>query len=384
MWSPLGDRLPVPALAVAYDDGQRMIAAARAGRTTLDLKLTVDSPYLYDVWQVSEGRVPERILHTVTARNTAEVTARYGDMGGAEWASEQRFGWRPWQTYSWNDDQRLVRTGTTRQEFVSAGDSWWQHRMLHRIMGMSWGKLDHGMARAPRRYAADDRDVETWFAPVVRPAVPAAGGAPVPTRTGDTLDLRVAEFVDADGNHGVAGRAEEADTVEVRVSRDGQQIADLSEGWTPVPTTPGPARYRLDLTTQRSSDEWRYATRTETAWQFASARPAGDAAQPLPLLQVDYRVPADLRGEVAGDRAHQLGLTLRQPVGVPAPTGTQLRVEVSFDGGRSWRAVPVRGSGTGFTAVVPAGHGTVSLRAHARDAAGNTVDQTVLDAYGLR
>ncbi|SIN44130.1 S8 family serine peptidase [Micromonospora cremea] len=383
VWTPQGDRLAVPAMAVAYDDGQRVIAAAREGRATLDLTLTVDSPYLYDVWQVSKGRVPERIEHIVTAKNTAEVSANYGDVGGSEWATEQRFGWRPWQDTSWNDDQRLVRTGTTRQEFVSAGDNWWQHRVLHRIT-WSWGRLLGGLTQQPRRYDADDRASETWHAPVVRPAVPAGGGAPVPTRTGDNLDLRVAEFVDADGNHSAAGGAEESDTVEARLSRDGKQIADLSGGWAPVPTTAESARYRLDLSTQRSSDEWRYATRTETAWQFTSARPDGDTARPLPLLQVDYQVPADLRGQVAGGRTHRLGLTLRQPAGVPAPTGTSLRVEVSFDGGKNWRKVPVQGSGTRFTATVPAGRGAVSLRVHGSDGAGNTVDQSVVDAYGLR
>ncbi|RZT77784.1 subtilisin family serine protease [Micromonospora violae] len=383
VWQPLGERLPIPSMVVAYDDGQRLIAAARKGRATLDLTLTVDSPYLYDVWQVSKGRVPERITHTVTGKNTAEVTASYGDVGGTPWASEQRFGWRPWQETSWNDDQRLVRTGTTRQEFVSAGDNWWQHQVLHKVT-WSWGRLLGGLTQQPRQYAADDRVAETWHAPVIRPAVPAGGGVPVPTRSGDTLNLRVAEFVDADGNFREAGGSDESDTVAIRVSRDGQQIADLSGGWAAVPTTAKSARYRLDLTTQRSSDEWRYGTRTDTAWEFTSARPAGGATTPLSLLQVDYRVPADLSGTVRGNRSHQLGLTLRQPAGVPAPTGTSVRVQVSFDGGVTWRNAPTKGSGTRYTATVPAGRGTVSLRVHAADRAGNTVDQTVLQAYGLR
>ncbi|MGC4820914.1 S8 family serine peptidase [Micromonospora sp. DT63] len=382
VWRPAGERLPIPAMVVAYDDGQRLIAAARKGRATLDLTLRVDSPYLYDVWQVSKGRVPERIVHTVTAKNTAEVTASYGDTG-AGWATEERFGWRPWQEYSWNDDQRLVRNGTTRQEFVSAGDNWWQHRVLHKEMFMQWGQVTGGLTQEPRRYAADDRVTETWHAPVVRPAVPASG-APVPTRAGDSLDVRMPEFVDADGHYSVAGNSEEADTVEARLSRDGRQIADLSGGWTPVPTTAGAARYRLDVTTRRASDQWRYATRTDTSWQFTSARPAGDAAVPLSLLQVDYRVPADLLGTVPANRPHQLGLTLRQPTGVAAPMGTSLTVQVSFDEGVTWRPAPTRGSGTRWTATVPAGRGTVSLRVHATDRAGNSVDQTVLRAYGLR
>ncbi|MEU8184653.1 S8 family serine peptidase [Micromonospora sp. NPDC049047] len=382
-WTPLGDRLPIPALAVAYDDGQQVIAAARKGRTTLDLTLTVQSPYLYDVWQVSKGRVPERIIHKVTAQNTAEVTASYAGVGG-EWASEQRFGWRPWQETSWNDNQRLVRAGSTRQEFVSADGSWWQHQVMHKITFMGDGRLTGGLAEQPRRYSAADRVSETWHAPVIRPAVPAGGAVPVPTRTGDTLDLRVPEFVDAEGHYGPAGGSEESDTVEVRVSRDGKPLADLSGGWAPVPTTAARARYRLELSTKRSSAEWAYATRTDTAWEFTSARPAGDAATPLSLLQVDYRVPADLLGTVPGNRPHKVGVTLRQPAGVPAPTGTSVRVQVSFDGGVTWRNAPTSGSGTRYTATVPAGRGTVSLRVHATDRAGNSVEQTVLQAYGLR
>ncbi|MGC4808767.1 hypothetical protein [Micromonospora sp. DT233] len=382
VWRPTGERLPIPALVVAYDDGQRLLAAARKGRATLELTLTVESPYLYDVWQVSKGRVPQRVVHRVTAGNTAEVRVGYGDTG-APWANEQRFGWRPWQEYSWNDGRRMVRTGTTRQEFVSAGGNWWQHRVLHTLGFDLWSKLVGGLTEQPRRYAADDRETESWYAPVVRPAVPATG-TPVPTRTGDRLDLRVPEFVDADGHHGWARESGESATVEARVSRDGQQIADLSDGWTPVPTTAAAARYRLDVSTRRSSEQWRWATRTDTAWQFTSARPAGTAAVPLPLLQVDYRVPADVRGTVPGGRPHRLGLTLRQPAGVPAPTGTSVRVEVSHDGGRTWRTVPVLGHGTRFTALVPAGRGAVSLRVRAADRAGDSVEQTVIDAYGLR
>ncbi|WFF09817.1 hypothetical protein O7622_15280 [Micromonospora sp. WMMD1076] len=189
------------------------------------------------------------------------------------------------------------------------------------------GTLTGGLSDRPRRYAATDRTTESWHTPLVRPAV--AAGAAAPSRTADTLDLRVAEFVDADGHAGVDNRSEEQDTVTRRVSRDGQPIADLSAGWAPVPTTAGPARYRLDVTTARSSAQWRWATRTETASEFTSARPSGDAARPLPLLQVDYRVPADLRGEVPGRRKHAVGLTLRHPAGLPAPAGTTVRAEVS-------------------------------------------------------
>ena len=135
-------------MVVAYDDGQRLIAAARKGRATLDLTLTVDSPYLYDVWQVSKGRVPERIVHTVTAKNTAEVTASYGDIGGSSWATEQRFGWRPWQEYSWNDDQRMVAHRHHPAGVRQRRGLLWQHRVLHKLTWYAWGPLVGGLTAA--------------------------------------------------------------------------------------------------------------------------------------------------------------------------------------------------------------------------------------------
>jgi hypothetical protein len=116
-------------------------------------------------------------------------------------------------------------------------------------------------------------------------------------------------------------------------------------------------------------------------WDFRSGHTSG--VQPLPLLQVDYAVRTDLTGRVASG-PHTIGLTLRQQDGLAAPTGTALHVEVSFDEGATWTSVRVTGRGTAYTALIPTGKGTVSLRVHATDRAGNAVTQTVIRAYGLR
>ncbi|MGC1214674.1 MAG: S8 family serine peptidase, partial [Micromonospora sp.] len=379
-WRPIGDRFPVPAVVLPYDDGERVIAAASTGRARVDLTITVSSPYLYDVFQVSKQRVPETIVHRVTADNSVRLTNRYVDTGGFDWAKEQRFGWRPWQDVAL-EMQRIVRTGTAREEWVSAGDSLWQQRVSHLYLWDEMGPMLAGAQETPRRYTGGTQATQSWFAPVVRPAL---AGPAAASRTGDSLTLRVPLFVDADGHWMGAEPDGGEDTVTAKLSRDGQPIADLSDGWTPVSTTSAEARYRLELTTTRTSEEWRWATRTSTAWEFRSARPTGADAQPLPLLQVDYRVPADLDGTVDGDRSHSIGLTLRHQAGLPAPTGTTVAVEVSFDAGAHWRPVPVRGSGTGYEATVPAGSGNVSLRVRAADGSGNTVEQTVIGAYGLR
>ncbi|HEY0620374.1 MAG TPA: PA domain-containing protein, partial [Kribbella sp.] len=131
VWNPTGDREPIPAMVTTTKDGQQLIDRARAGRATIDLTLTTSSPYLYDVQQVSAGQIPSKITYKVTAANSARVTTSYADNGGFNWAKEQRFGWRPWQEYSWNDSQRFVQTPKVREEWVTSGDSLWQHRVNH-------------------------------------------------------------------------------------------------------------------------------------------------------------------------------------------------------------------------------------------------------------
>lgn len=380
VWRPVGDREPIPALVVAYDDGQRLLARAAAGKAVIDLTLTVSSPYLYDVFHVERDRVPERIVHRVTRDNTTQITTRYAETGGFGWAKEQRFGWRPWLNYSLiMDTQRIVATPSQREEWVSAGDSVWQHRVQYFYSWEDMNPLTGGMIEAPRSYEPKTKRVEEWFTPVVRPA--AVPGVPS-HRRGDTLALRIPEFVDSMRGH--YQRTDLGDQVTARLWRDGVLLAELPDAVQDVATTAGDAAYRLELDTARSGEEWRWATRTETVWEFRSARPATGDAVPLPLLQVHYDAPTDLSGWVSAGHPHFLGLTLSDQDGGPVPTGTVVRVEVSFDAGASWQTADVVKAGGTFRAKIPAGTGSVSLRVHARDAAGNAVTQTVIEAYGLR
>ncbi|BCJ55027.1 peptidase [Actinoplanes sp. NBRC 14428] len=236
-WHPDGQRMPTIAVTVGNDTAQKLLKRVPA---TIDLTLTPSSPYLYDVVQVSKDRVPEKIVHTVTAANSMRIASRYADNGGFDWVREQRFGWRPWQTYAWNDRSRSVRTPSAREEWVSAGDSVWQHRVHHAYPWDSMGPLKYGFADEPVSYRAGHRS-ESWVAPVVRPADVGS------RRTGDVLHLRVPEFVDSDGHYSMG----EADSVAATLWRDGKQIAELPDGWQDVTTVAGTATYRLRLDASR-------------------------------------------------------------------------------------------------------------------------------------
>ncbi|WP_045746573.1 S8 family peptidase [Actinoplanes rectilineatus] len=298
----------------------------------------------YDVFQVSEGQIPSQIKYRMTAANSMRIATTYAHNGGEAQVREQRFGWRPWQDYSWNDTSRAVRTPSSREEWVSTGDTVWQHMVHSAYPWNNFGPLQGGFVEKPVSYRPGHR-TETWGGAVVRPADLGS------TRTGDVLQLRVAEFVDSDG-HAQYGFAD--DNVTVKLWRNGTLIAEPSGGTFAATTTAGKASYRLAVTTGRSGEEWVYATSTSTEWTFTSA-----AAGRLPLLGVDYTV-------------HPLGVNLAFSAKVRS-----LKVEMSTDDGTLWRPAVVLGN----TALVLPGRKPVSLRVTATDTAGNTLKQTVIRAY---
>ena len=374
-WRPTGDRTPIPAIAVEHPDGQRMIdrVRERPGNARISLTLNPSSPYFYDVMHVEHGRIPEQVVHRVTPANSARFTVGYTDLGGFEWLKEQRFGWRPWQEYAWNDRQRFLRAGTTREEWVSAGDTLWQHRVSYQY---DWwddmNALQGGMTEPPRSYQPGPAAPVTWWGPVIRPASPDGVPELTSSRDGDLLSLRVPGFADSGaGHHELAG-----DATSARLLRDGELVAELPNALQDVWTVPEPARYRLELTTQRDSEDWRWSPRTETVWEFESGHT--DESTPLPLLQLDYRVPADLTGQVPGQLPLPIGITARGGAG-----RYDLSLEVSFDSGDNWQQVSTWQVGDRLVAMIGPAEGTVSLRVHAVDASGNSISQTVIDAYGL-
>jgi len=374
VFRPEGERTRIPAIVASEVAGTQLLARAqRAGSRTVTVETSRETPYLYDVIQVSKDAVPAQIVHTVTERNSQRITTQYVDNGGTDpWANEQRFGWRPWMTYAWNDSTRLVSTPSSRVEWVSAGDSVWKHHVSHAYD--SWAGVMSGGMTTPARTYKSGTSRESWFGPVVRPA--AAPGAPS-TRAGDVLHLQVPEFVDADGHVTVGG----ATSTSARLYRDGTLLTDLPDARRLVDVPTKAATYRLELDVARDDPEWQRATRTSTRWTFRSAKPSGDAAQALSLLQVGYHVSTDDAGR-ATRLPHPLELDVTDQAGA-VTRGARLSAEASSDGGRTWSRLLVLPTGRSFIAIVPGGTKPVSLRVTAAQGTDQVV-QEVIGAYDRR
>ncbi|MGW0583279.1 peptidase S8, partial [Streptomyces sp. NPDC002920] len=398
-WTPDGERLRLPTIRVGARTGADILARAERHTTRLHLAGTARSPYLYDVMQVSRQRVPGQIRYDVSAANSSIVRTTYADNGGTGWAAEQRFGWRPVQDTAWLQYTRYVPTGFQRTEYISADDTTWQHLVHHRTYDVDV-PLSLGMRDTPRIYRAGTRAEETWQGAVVRPSIPAGFTDPT-VRDGNVLRLRIPEFTDSQAGHwsrllpagdgGVGGgvRTSEApqtgDSAGAVLYRNGEKAEELADAWTDVEVPTGTADYRLDLTTRRASDAWRYGTATDTSWSFRSGSTGTPVA--LNLLQLDYEAPVASDNSLRASRKYDIVVTVRAQDGLPSPRGVRTRVETSYDDGRTWQRAQVRvRAHDEFQATVTRpsaarGDTPVTLRVIAEDATGNSVRQTVRRAF---
>jgi hypothetical protein len=104
------------------------------------------------------------------------------------------------------------------------------------------------------------------------------------------------------------------------------------------------------------------------------------AAQPM--MTLEYQVAGlGLDGSAPPGR-QALGLTAGHLQLATAAAVATASVSVSFDGGKTWHPARVSGHAGHYTAVfTAAGGATVTLRAHAADAAGGSITETITDAY---
>ena len=378
----------IPTLSLSLEQGDTLRALLAEGEVTVRLSGTAWSPYVYDLVLLETGGIPADLHYSVTPQELAAVEVSYHNDTPGHQMLEGRHFLRPFHSGS-TLLHPPIEGPRTRTEYVVGGD------------GLGYQQTVYGEAPFEARlqeqgftFYEPGTTVEAHrFRQVVRPAL-LPEVEPV-VRSGDTLVLRLYEWVDADGNyfpnHIFGITPYPGDTMQTRVWRDGELVA-TTQGFPrlDVATVPEQATYRVELDVARDADWWRRSTRTRTAWTFTSQRPDAGSAL-LPLLSVDYDVPLDLVNtappphERQGPPAFQLRVTQQAP-DLPAVVGA--RVWISFDDGGTWRAAPAQARGDGtFRVILPAAArqsgGDVSVRVEAWDAAGNRVEQEVIRAWHL-
>ncbi|MDT0309956.1 S8 family serine peptidase [Streptomyces sp. DSM 44917] len=268
---------------------------------------------------------------------------------------------------------RVVELPHTTEVFLLAEAGPWQLVAEDFAEGWTSGAyLDSGQ----REYRAGRRYHETFNTGVFGPQI--VEGAETPDglyRTGDTLHGSLALFSDGGGHWGFSPR--EATTT--TLYRNGEEYASMQDRLDAAPfTLPSEeADYRLVISAVRGEPAASVSTEVTAEYTFTSGGVGEDETVRLPASAVRFTP------RLALDSTAPAGERLRVPVTVQGTAAgdydSRLTVAVSYDRGETWRNVPVRRGAVQVTN--PAAGGSVSFRAELVDGEGNTLTQTILDAY---
>ena len=258
-------------------------------------------------------------------------------------------------------------------------------RVLAEGLAWSWVVLvfdaegrPEGMLRSPdRTYRAGREHLQRFGRPVLGPSLPRQE-QPYVTRLGDEIGFYVPLWGDADGNRGDSG----TETARTTLHRDGVQVGETpyaGSGRFEVPAGPGDFAVATEAVRPAGSSE--FSTRVAARWTFRSDTVPGAEPAPVALTVVRFAPELDAAGSAPAGRVLRVPLDVQRQRGAPDGEVRELRVEASFDDGRTWSKVPVAGR----TALVRnAAGGFASLRVTGSDSRGNTFEHTVVRAYKIR
>jgi len=166
----------------------------------------------------------------------------------------------------------------------------------------------------------------------------------------------------------------------------------------PVTLGSKPATIKFVLNATRHGARFPLSPASQTTWTWRSAPDPGATVPPTwacygvtnqrrcaaqAMMTLNYQVHGLGLNEATKPGHQVIGLSagVIEPAAAVRITGA--RVQVSFNGGRTWRPATVKSAGSGqFTVsfTAPAG-AEVSLRTSATDAAGGSITETIQDAY---
>lgn len=374
-WADLAEGAPLPVASVGTDEGRDLLSRLRhGGTTTLRVTSHPYPDYLYDLLLRHDGSVPRDLTYRPGPGDLARIDVTDRDTRPGE-AVDLRGDVSPDGTWAVGTPVTLVRAQGSYTAWVTAGkDAVW----LDAAAVSDLTEVGRALAHRPR-----SRSEATWFGPVQHPrlladSVPAIG----PARVGDLISLGGLPAYGDSGGH--AGYVFDTGATVATALYQGDDLLAEGDDQITAEVKAGTLPYRLVEDTTRDLPDRPYSTRTHTEWDFRSGHANESVLEALPLAQLDYAVATDLSGKAR--RKAEVTVTPSHLVGVTGGRFRSVALEVSYDDGATWhRAAPAgKGDGTRFRLDAPKEARFVTLRASARDDAGNGVSQTVVRAFGLK
>ncbi|MEU8255321.1 S8 family serine peptidase [Micromonospora inaquosa] len=365
---------PIEVAMLSTDEGEALIQQIQRGSTEVEVVSQPIADYVYDLVQAYHNRIPQGLSRAETPRTLARVDVGFNVPTPQTRGGEFRYDWPSYN--NWGIGQTSNRPlAAVRTDWVSTGDLY------------TWGQeayLDGGTYQIDPRtsYRAGSKNEEQFFEPIERPHL--NNNFTLPTRSGDTLKLDVPGWGAADH----VGMAMNGAGQTNKLYQGRTLLAESTSTWiSGTAPNAGDLPYRLVVGTTQDPTGGPYSTSTTTEWTFRSKAPAaGVESAVLPLLQLDYAVDTDAAGTA---KAHT-DLTVSADH-LPGATGCgtirPVTLEISYDDGAHWQKQSLSRSKDGSWTTklgAPKGATFVSLRASATDSSGNSINQTVLRAFGVR
>ncbi|WP_109474381.1 S8 family serine peptidase [Ornithinimicrobium cavernae] len=396
-----GIRLDVPTVRLSHAEGTGLLGLLGQGPVTVTAAGQPASPYRYNLRLTEEGSIPAELDYVLETEDLAAVTNAFHSQLSTELTfTESWFAQAPWETFGITFPTPTVGGPRERVDYYmpEPGLAYTQHLTTPEDRyNYNWPADQQAkvrLATQSRTYEAGERVERSWLEAPLRPGVWPEESM---VRTGDVLDIRLAAFKDGQGNtaNATGSNFENGFDIAMRVFADGEQVIESNYAYGRLDIPADAEDYRVEYEVDNLSPWAQLATHTKSAWTYQSERPEEGEVRVEPLLTVDYDLDVDLQNRLlpASERSGPLTVefTVGHQTGAPSlPIRSDASLEVSYDGGGSWRAVDnLREVSEGhFVGVLRAGvpknnDGTLSLRMSASDSAGSTVEQEVLRAAGL-
>ncbi|GAB2973603.1 S8 family serine peptidase [Saccharothrix stipae] len=336
------------------------------------------TPVTYRLAWAAHGKVPTGFVRAPAKRELAEVRSEF-----APGPDGKRYVFAGYPMLAFPSggglggfalDTAVTAPGRSLDYSTAAPDVRWAWSL-----GQFQGDAIEAQLDTPMRAHEPGRTYRERFnRPVFGPGLPASE-YPYLSRTGDLVDFFVPLFGDRDGNFGRSITSSARTTL----LRNGTVVGEeASPGGGRFAVPPGAADFRVETEAVRAPGVSEFSTALSGAWTFRSDTVPGDRVAPLPLTVVRFAPALDANGAAPAGRLLRVPLVVEQQEGAANGRVDRIRVEVSFDDGKTWSTTPL----VGRTAFVrnPGAAGHASLRVKGSDRNGNTFEQTVIRAYKIR
>jgi hypothetical protein len=347
------------------------------------------SPYVYTLSSRTTDAIPDKPNYAVRKDSLAKVVTRYdaqGTGGAAVESAFPHFGGFVGGVNAWSHGVP-VALPATRIEYFTPGLTW--------VAIMAYGKDSDEPDTwqemfAEKTYPRSGLFQHSWNSAPHGPAFPnTANTFTVAVRQpDDTVIAALSLYTDAQPGHASGARPYAGVTGTTELYENGKLLLSSEEPGTfgkdaTATLSPAPGTYRLSVRAHRDVNFSAYATEQRIDWTFSSQHTA--TQQNLPLLAVRYQATLDPYGRARAGKPCTVNIWLEANSAPQQKSATTTAVRASYDDGKTWQQVQVvtRDGQTRAIFTPPRSAKFVSLRATAHDQAGNSVDQTVIRAFGL-